>query len=65
MAETKITLDDLEKRASEFKSDAITNSSSKYKLARELGFSSYEANILKGYDEETIRRLAEERKSKS
>lgn len=61
----KITLDELDKRASDFKEDNTKNVTGKYKLARELGFNSYEANILKGYDEETIRKLAEERKSKS
>jgi hypothetical protein len=36
----------------------------KYKLARELGFSSYEAVILQNWGEARIRALAESRKSK-
>ena len=35
-----------------------------YELARSLGFSGVEASLLQSKDEETIRRLADERKNK-
>lgn len=59
------TLDDLEKQTEIAKEELSNRLKRNYELARQLGFSAVEASLLKGRSEETIRRLAEERKAQT
>ena len=61
MEEKRLTLDELEERVKKLKETAAARQKSGYQLARDLGFSSYEAMTLQNASEETIRRLAKER----
>ena len=54
-------LEDLEKQVSKLKEKAR----GKYHLARSLGFSAQESQVLANQSEETIRRLAGERATKA
>lgn len=56
-----MNLAELEKKAKELKERGARNRKKSYKLAKALGFSTNEAIILQHRNEETIRRLAEER----
>ena len=62
MTENEMNLEELQERAAKKREAANENFRALYKLARELGFDSYEAHILQGTTEENIRRLADERK---
>jgi hypothetical protein len=54
----------LELRANKQISSSRLKQKEKYRLARDLGFSSYEAVILQNWAEARIRALAESRQSK-
>ena len=59
------TLDDLKTRTDAEKDKLANRLRENYQLARDLGFSAVEAQILKGKSKEDIERLANERKTKS
>lgn len=65
MADSGLTLDGLAEKAKRVRDNIIDTKQSNYKLARELGFTSYEAIALQSSSEDTIRRLANEREIKS
>lgn len=61
MADNGLTLEELAERAKNIKSNIIDTKQSNYRLARELGFTSYEAIALQSTSEDTIIRLSKER----
>jgi hypothetical protein len=60
MSDKEITLNDLTEAVEKIKQRI----KARYDLARELGFSAQESQILQNKSEETIRRLANERNTK-
>jgi len=60
---SEFTLDDLKTRAEAEKDKLATRLKENYQLAKVLGFSAVEAQILKGKSKEDIERLAAERKA--
>lgn len=61
---TEYTLDDLKKQAVDNKASITARQKELYQYARDKGFNSYEAGVLRTKDKETIDRLAVERDSK-
>lgn len=59
---SEFTLDDLKEKADAEKDKLANRLKENYQLARDLGFSSVEAQVLKGKSKEDIERLANERK---
>jgi hypothetical protein len=65
MADNEMTLEELQERAANKRESVNENFRRLYKLARGLGFDSYESNLLQNTTEENIYRLASEKARKN